>query len=253
MTTCGILCVYDCAMIRLLTFIAALSLALPAYAENENSLVARYCAVCHDDAHRNGGLSLQHFDISSVEPSLAAMMVSKLKSGAFGAAGLPLPDRETQDGLFTALVVKSAGSTDWHLSHSGDLITASILRTVPAADELYRLKLTCRSDTHEAELQLTWAPTPAKGDRKISVAADGSAAVMFSVEGREKMGNGAKMKDGTDSTSTPAAVVLNIPLPNRTLSVSDVFPDEVIVFPFDRLTAPMRQELSVCFARNAGN
>src|SRR5437016_2988563 len=36
----------------------------------QNALVQKYCAGCHDDAHRNGGLSLQHFDASQVEPSL---------------------------------------------------------------------------------------------------------------------------------------------------------------------------------------
>jgi hypothetical protein len=239
--------------VALFSFIAALSLAapaLPAYAENENALVAKYCGVCHDDAHRNGGLSLQHFDIEKVEPSLAAMMVSKLKSGAFGAAGLPLPDLETEDGLFNALVVKSAGATDWHASRSGDSVTVSILRPVAGTDELYRLKVTCRPGTGESEMQLAWAPTPAKGDRRISVAADGTAAVMFNVEGREKMGNGAKKKDGTDSTSTPAAVALKMLLPDRTLIVSEVFPDEVVVFPFDRLPAAMRQELSSCFQKS---
>src|SRR5262249_49452564 len=48
----------------------------------QNALVQKYCAVCHDDVHRNGGLSLQHFEASNVDPSLAAMMVSKLKTGA---------------------------------------------------------------------------------------------------------------------------------------------------------------------------
>jgi hypothetical protein len=78
----------------------------------QNALVQKYCAVCHDDAHRNGGLSLQHFDASNVDPSLAAMMASKLKTGAIGAAGLPLPDQATQDAFFNALDAQSRDSNE---------------------------------------------------------------------------------------------------------------------------------------------
>src|SRR5262245_50358791 len=124
----------------------------------QNALVQRYCAVCHDDAHRNGGLSLRHFDASVVEPSLAAMMVSKLKSGAMGAAGLGLPDRPTQEGFFDALMAKSTGANEWTLTPTQDpatrapIVTASIVRELyssanPQNAKLYRLKLTCRTDT----------------------------------------------------------------------------------------------------------
>src|ERR1700704_5992169 len=89
----------------------------------QNALVQKYCAVCHTDAARNGGLSLEHFDAAQAAPSLAAMMVSKLtggvsletakasasdpsaaalvarkmKGGAMGAAGIPIPDKATID------------------------------------------------------------------------------------------------------------------------------------------------------------
>jgi hypothetical protein len=53
--------------------------AMPA--AQQNALVQKYCAVCHTDAARNGGLSLEHFDAAQAAPSLAAMMVSKLTSG----------------------------------------------------------------------------------------------------------------------------------------------------------------------------
>ena len=56
---------------------------------------------------------LQHFDASKVDPSLAAMMASKLKTGAIGAAGLPRPDQATQDAFFNALDAKSRGSNEW--------------------------------------------------------------------------------------------------------------------------------------------
>ena len=47
----------------------------------QNALVQKHCAVCHTDAAKNGGLSLQHFDAANVAPSLAAMMISRLVSG----------------------------------------------------------------------------------------------------------------------------------------------------------------------------
>src|SRR5947207_6248033 len=84
----------------------------------QNALVQRYCAVCHTDAAKNGGLSLEHFDAAQAPPSLTAMLLSKLtggvllktareapsnaiagalisekaKSGAINAAGIPIPD-----------------------------------------------------------------------------------------------------------------------------------------------------------------
>jgi len=131
----------------------------------------------------------------------------------------------------------------------------------PQNPELYRLKLTCRSDTREAEMQLTWSPQPATSNRTIFVRVDERAPVTHTIEGREKMGNGAKLTDGTDATSGPAAATLystlpkstttnlTIPLPARTLAISGIFDDETVVFPFDGLTPTMRQELSICFTR----
>ena len=95
----------------------------------QNALVQKYCAVCHDDIHRNGGLSLQHFEASNVDPSLAAMMASKLKTGAIGAAGLPRPDQATQDAFFNALDAKSTGSNEWTLTRTEDPSTRASLLT----------------------------------------------------------------------------------------------------------------------------
>src|SRR5215813_15108040 len=92
---------------------AAAAAGEPMPVARQNALVQKYCAVCHDDVHRNGGLSLQHFNASNVDPSLAAMMASKLKSGAIGAAGLPRPDQATQDAFFNALEAESSGSNEW--------------------------------------------------------------------------------------------------------------------------------------------
>src|SRR5262245_43377108 len=99
----------------------------PMSVAQQNAMVQKYCAVCHTDAHRNGGLSLQHFDAERVEPSLAAMMVSKLKSGAIGAAGLPRPDQATQDAFFISLNSKTTGASEWNLSRTQDPITRASL------------------------------------------------------------------------------------------------------------------------------
>jgi hypothetical protein len=237
--------------------------------ERQNAIVQKYCAVCHDDAHRNGGLSLQHFDASTVEPSLAVMMVSKLDTGAMGAAGIPKPDTATERAFYDALSAKMLNANEWRVARTENpvtrarLVTANIVREVPArADgtkELYRIELTCRPDTGEAQIQLTWSPMSAQGRRDFSVALDGHEPVTFSIEGRESMGNGAKAADGKDVVSGSAAAVLyrtaleaSAPsigrrLPAGSLSVSNVFPGETVVFPFDQLKQPMRQELSGCF------
>src|SRR5271170_536036 len=100
--------------------------AMPA--SQQNAVVQKYCAVCHNDAHLNGGLSLEHFDAAHADPSVAAMIVSKLtglslekvsaaqadpavaatlagmmKTGAMGAAGIAVPDMTTQQALVIAL------------------------------------------------------------------------------------------------------------------------------------------------------
>ena len=79
----------------------------------QNALVQKYCAVCHTDSARNGGLTLEHFDAAGVDPSLAAMLVSKLRNGALGASGLPVPDKATGGALLLALTAEAAGAHEW--------------------------------------------------------------------------------------------------------------------------------------------
>ena len=68
-------------------------------AAQQNGLIQKYCAVCHTDAAKNGGLSLQHYDAAAGDPALAAMLLSKLQNGAMGAAGAGVPDKPTQAAL----------------------------------------------------------------------------------------------------------------------------------------------------------
>src|SRR5580704_7391030 len=50
-------------------------------AAQQNELVKKYCAVCHNDTQLNAGLSVEHFDAAHADPSVAAMLLSKLTSG----------------------------------------------------------------------------------------------------------------------------------------------------------------------------
>jgi hypothetical protein len=207
----------------------------------QNALVQKYCAVCHTDASMNGGLTLQHFDAAHADPGLAAMMVSKLKGKALGASGQPLPDRATQDALEAALTAESQGSSRWVIQE-GPVLTASVVRQVE--NDLYRLTVSCRLDRREGSMQLAWSPDVLPDGHPVSVAADGSPAVIYKVAGVETMGNGQKGTSGPGAMSLPAA-----PLPTTTLEVSHLFRDENVVFPFDQLDPKFRGALAACMAR----
>jgi len=228
--------------------------AMPA--AQQNALVAKYCAVCHTDASMNGGLSLEHFDAAHADPGVAAMMVGKLKAKAMGASGIPLPDRATQDALQAALTAEAAGAGAWTVNRTrnpktqAQILTASVVRELPSAafpdsPDLYRLKLTCRADTHAAEMQLAWSPAVPEQGRVMSAAVDGKAPAAYKIDGLETNGNGQA------GTSGPGSMILAAtqagPLPAQTLTVSNLFPNETVVFPFGELAPAARLELSACF------
>ncbi len=86
----------------------------------QNALVEKYCAVCHSDAGRSGGLSLEHFDAGSPDPGEAAMMLGKLKTGAVGAAGLKRPDEATIQAWIRATSEEASGASQWHVKRIED-------------------------------------------------------------------------------------------------------------------------------------
>jgi hypothetical protein len=235
----------------------------------QNALVHRQCAFCHNDARMAGGFSLDHFDAGRPDPSLVAMLLSKLtrlsleqveaaqndtdaaalvverlKTGAMGAAGRGVPERATQEALVSALSAEAAGATNWTVITQGPLLTAGILRelpstTYPGNTDMFRLRLTCNADTREAEIQVGWADAAPEEGRPMSVAVDGKPPLTVKAEGGKKQGNG---KYG------PGSVILPIALPVQTLTIGNLFPDETVEFPLGDLPQTVRQ----CFAESQG-
>jgi hypothetical protein len=253
----------------------------------QNALVQKYCAVCHTDAAKNGGLSLEHFDAAGAAPSLVAMLLSKLtggvslktareapsnttaaalidqkmKSGAMGAAGIPIPDKRTIDALIRAFTVESTGAMNWTIERSYDaaanvpILTVSTLREMPSAKhvgeaEAYRLIASCNSATQEGEMQLAWSPVAQSGTLAASV--DGNMAVQYRVEGSEKMANGSGVVlHGLASlvlTETKRGLSrTGLPFPAESLTISDLFPGETVTFSFANLPRNQRNEFDACF------
>jgi hypothetical protein len=224
--------------------------AMPA--AEQNALVKRYCAVCHTDAAKNGGLSLEHYDASRRDPSLAAMILSKLDNGAMGAAGNGVPDEAAQHAWLESTREQSAGAKQWFVGREGGIVSAGIVRDVPpripnAPDApVYRLALVCNTSTGSGEMQLTWSPQPQSG-RTMTASVDGAAPVEYRIEGKESMGN------GTTGQSGHASVVLSdgkggkVGLAKQSLTLRDLFPGETVEFPFAELDGKSRSELNRCF------
>jgi len=250
-----------------------------------NALVHRYCEVCHDDAHLNGGMSLEHFDAAHADPSLAAMLLSKLTNGlplakvsaantdpaaaaeidtemknsAIHAAGLPAPDSATARAWVMALSAEANRATEWSVNRvqspgsPGQVITASVIREIAAANDparmdIYRLTLTCRADTRDGEMQVAWAPGAPKNGRAVSVSVDGNSLytdvnLVYGIG--VNAGPGAALLYATKDNFGMAK--FPVPLPKQTLAIANLTPDKTVVFPFDGLTQPARESLSMCF------
>jgi hypothetical protein len=221
-------------------------------AAEQNALVKKYCAVCHTDAAKSGGLSLEHYDAAKRDPSLAAMALSKLNNGAMGAAGNGVPDKATQQAWLESTREQAAGAKEWFVSREESGVFASIVREVPPRNPsstdfpIYRVRIACNAATSAAEMQLTWSPQPQTG-RTMAVSVDGNAPVEYNIEGKESMGNG-----GTGQTGHASVILSNgkggkLPLANQSLTVRELFPAETVEFPFADLDQKVRSELRKCF------
>jgi hypothetical protein len=213
----------------------------------------KYCAACDTDAARNGCLSLEHYDAAQVNPALAAMLLSKLRNGAMGSTGLGVPDSTTRDAWVAATAAQAERAKGWTVIRTETpgskayVLTASIVRDVaPRKSDtdapVYRLTLACNTASHKGEIKLTWSPAP-QADRTFSVAADRNAGIPHRLEGREE-----KMGNGIASTTGLAAASLNVPLPEKILTITDLFPGETVVFPLSELDQVDRRQLAVCLA-----
>jgi cytochrome c551/c552 len=217
----------------------------------QNALVQKYCTVCHTDAANNGGLSLAHYDAARADPALAAMLLSKLRNGAMGAAGLGIPDKETRDAWVAATTAQAAGAEKWTVirteraASSASTLTASIVRDAPPRKPdthapLYRFIVACDGASHAGKIQLAWSPEP-QTNRTFFVSADGQPGIAHTLVGQEKMGNGSAGASGL------ASAMLHAPLPRKSLTVTELFPGETVVFPVDTLDQHTWRELAACF------
>ena len=81
----------------------------------QTELVTTYCATCHSERGKAGGLSLANFDAMRAQehPEVAEKMIRKLRAGMMPPAGAKRPDAATLD----ALAARSRrGSTNWRRS-----------------------------------------------------------------------------------------------------------------------------------------
>ena len=212
----------------------------------------KYCAVCHTDAARNGGLSLEHYDAAQRNPALAAMILSKLNNGAMGAAGNGVPDRAAQQAWLESTKEQAAGARDWFVNREDGVISASIVREVPprkpdSSDApVYRLTILCNPSTASGEMQLTWSPQPQTG-RTMTVSVDSNPPVEYKLEGKESMGNGGTVQSGHASVVLSGGKDAKLALANQSLTIRELFPCETVEFPLADLDQKARPELRTCF------
>ncbi len=73
--------------------------------QDDNAIVRRYCAGCHSDARKSGGLTLAGFDIARAadHAEVAERMIRKLQAGLMPPPGASRPDAAAQQALVTTL------------------------------------------------------------------------------------------------------------------------------------------------------
>ena len=60
----------------------------------QRALINRYCAGCHNDKIKSGGMTLSKLDLAHVDQNadLAEKVIRKVRAGLMPPAGLPRPD-----------------------------------------------------------------------------------------------------------------------------------------------------------------
>lgn len=224
----------------------------PMPAADQTALVKKYCAVCHSDAAKNGGLSLEHYDAAKRDPALAAMLLSKLNNGAMGAAGKGVPDNATQQAWIDSTRVQAVGATEWFVSRDDGIVSASIVRDVaprrPGSSDrpIYRLQMTCNPSTRVREMLLTWSPVAQTG-RALTASVDGNAPIEYRIEGFESMGNTGAGQSGHASVVLASGTGAKLGLASRSLTIRELFPGESVAFPVSDLDRRTVSELRMCF------
>jgi hypothetical protein len=110
------------------------------------------------------------------------------------------------------------------------------------ATDSYRLIVRCRPDTREGEIKIAWANPPAREGQMMAVTIDRTQAFQHKVEGGRAQGNG---------NNGPGATVLKVPLPLQSLTISNLFAEDNVVFPFGELSPAARRDISTCFPEQA--
>ncbi len=243
--------------------VTALAAAADLPPSEENAIVKRYCAGCHSDKLNYGLMTLEHFDGAHVDPSLAAMLLSKITNGhtakdvnfaddaavralmqrsAMGAAGLKTPDDATQVAFARSLAAQAGNASHWNVVDENHNFTASILREKPRNDgstDSYRLTISC-AGSGAGEVKLAWANSASKDGTLMAVRRDDAPASTHTIDGNHIQGDGGI-----------GATVLKIPLPGHSLTVSNIFGEGDVEFSFDSLSANARNRLATCFQQNA--
>jgi hypothetical protein len=244
------------SLMRIWLTVAFASISTPVWAAmpaaEQNSLVTKYCAVCHTDASMNGGLSLQHYDAAKRDPGLAAMILSKLNNGAMGAAGNGVREKVAQQAWLDSTREQAFGAKEWFVSREDGRLSAGIVREVPPRtpgstdSPVYRLKMVCSPSTGVGEMQLTWSPQPQTG-RTMIASVDGNAPIEYKIDGQESMGNGATGQSGHASVLLSNGKSGKLALANQTLTVREIFPGEIVEFPFSEFDQKTQAEFRKCF------
>jgi hypothetical protein len=175
------------------------------------------------------------------------MILSKLNSGAMGAAGNGVPDKVAQQAWLDSTREQAPGAREWFVSREDGRVSAGIVREVPPRKSgstdfpVYRLTMVCSPSIGVGEMQLTWSPQPQTG-RTMTASVDGNAPLEYKIEGQESMGNG-----GTVQTGHASVLLSKLALANQTLTIRELFPGETVEFPFSELDPKARAEFRKCF------